>query len=84
MNNKNISYNDKNVVDFIIGKANLMLQALNNVETKGKTNLDNLSGSINALEEIVKAAVDAINALQGQVDQLNRQIDNMKPAEIEK
>lgn len=71
------NYNDKNVVDFIVGKANLMLQALNNVETKGKTNLDNLSGSIDALEEIVKAAVDAINTLQ-------RQIDEMKPANIEK
>jgi len=36
------------------------------------------------LDEIVKAAVDAINTLKEQVDQLNRQIDNMKPAEIEK
>lgn len=77
MNNKNIGYNDKNVIDFIVGKANLMLQALNNVETKGKTNLDNLSGSIDALEEIVKAAVDAINTLKEQVDE-------MKPADIEK
>ena len=78
------NYNDKNVVDFIVGKANLMLQALNNVETKGKANLDNLSGSMDLLDEIVKAAVDAINTLKEQVDQLNRQIDNMKPAEIEK
>lgn len=78
------NYNDKNVIDFIVGKANLMLQALNNVETKGKTNLDNLSRSIDVLEEIVKAAIDAINTLKGQVDQLNRQIDNMKPADIEK
>ena len=78
------NYNDKNVVDFIIGKANLMSQALNNVETKGRASLNNLSGSMDLLDEIVKAAVDAINTLKKQVDQLNRQIDNMKPAEIEK
>lgn len=78
------NYNDKNVVDFIIGKANLMSQALNNVETKGRASLNNLSGSMDLLDEIVKAAVDAINTLKEQVDQLNRQIDNMKPAEIEK
>ena len=78
------NYNDKNVVDFIIGKANLMSQALNNVETKGRASLNNLSGSMDLLDEIVKAAVDAINTLKEQVDQLNRQIDNMKPADIEK
>ena len=69
--------NNKNVVDVIIEKANLMSQALNNVETKGRTNLNNLSGSMDLLEEIVKAAVDAINTLQ-------RQLDEMKPADLEK
>lgn len=78
------NYNDKNVIDFIVGKANLMSQALNNVETKGRASLNNLSGSMDLLDEIVKAAVDAINTLKEQVDQLNRQIDNMKPADIEK
>lgn len=77
MNNKNIDYNNKNVVDFIIGKANLMSQALNNIETKGRASLNNLSGSMDLLDEIIKAAVDAINTLQ-------RQIDEMKPADIEK
>ena len=76
MNNYN-NYNDKNVVDFIIGKANLMSQALNNVETKGRASLTNLSGSMDLLDEIVKAAIDAINTLNGQIDE-------MKPADIEK
>ena len=69
--------NNKNVIDVIIEKANLMSQALNNVETKGRASLNNLSGSMDLLDEIVKAAVDAINTLQ-------RQIDEMKPANIEK
>lgn len=69
--------NNKNVIDVIIEKANLMSQALNNVETKGRASLNNLSGSMDLLDEIVKAAVDTINTLQ-------RQIDEMKPANIEK
>lgn len=69
--------NNKNVVDTIIEKANLMSQALNNVETKGRVNLNNLCGSMDLLDEIVKAAVEAINTLQ-------RQVDEMKPVDLEK
>lgn len=69
--------NNKNVIDVIIEKANTILQALNNVETKGRINLNNLSGSMDLFEEIVKIAVDEIN-------KLNQQIDEMKPANIEK
>ena len=69
--------NNKTAIDVIIEKANTMLQALNNVETKGRVNLNNLSGSMDLLEEIVKIAADEIN-------KLNQQIDEMKPANIEK
>lgn len=69
--------NNKNIINVIIEKANAILQALNNVETKGRVNLNNLSGSMDLLEEIIKIAVDEIN-------KLNQQIDEMKPADIEK
>lgn len=69
--------NNENIINVIIEKANAILQALNNVETKGRVNLNNLSGSMDLLEEIIKIAVDEIN-------KLNQQIDEMKPADIEK
>jgi len=36
----------------VIQKLTLVLSALNNIEVKGKTNLNNLSVSIELLEEI--------------------------------
>ena len=69
MNNKTI--------DMIIQKANTIMQALNNVETKGRQNLVNLSGAMSVLEQLVKIAA-------GEINKLNQQIKEFKPADIEK
>lgn len=69
MNNKTI--------DIIIQKANTIMQALNNVETKGRQNLVNLSGAMSVLEQLVKIAA-------GEINKLDQQIKELKPANIEK
>ena len=69
MNNKTI--------DIIIQKANTIMQALNSVETKGRQNLVNLSGAMSVLEQLVKIAA-------GEINKLNQQIKELKPADIEK
>lgn len=69
MNNKTI--------DIIIQKANTIMQALNNVETKGRQNLVNLSGAMSVLEQLVKIAA-------GEINKLDQQIKELKPADIEK
>ena len=69
MNNKTI--------DIIIQKANTIMQALNNVETKGRQNLVNLSGAMSVLEQLVKIAA-------GEINKLDQQAKELKPADIEK
>ena len=40
----------ENKVDLIINKANTMLQALDNIEVKGRANINNLSYAMSLLE----------------------------------
>lgn len=61
---------ENKTINAIINKANIMLEALNNIEVKGRTNLTNLSYAMSLLEEVVKNAVDEINALNTLVNDL--------------
>ena len=61
---------EDNKINLIIDKANAMLQALENIEVKGRANINNLSYSMSLLEELVKISVDEINKLKVQVDEL--------------
>lgn len=45
--------------DQIMQRLTLVLNALDNVSVRGKTNLANLSGSISMLEEVAKMLNDA-------------------------
>ena len=54
----------------ILQRLTLAINALNNVEVRGKANLANLSGSISLLEEI-KAAIEALD-----IDCLEQKKDN--------
>lgn len=61
---------ENQIINTIINKANVMLQALNNIEVKGRTNLNNLSYTMSLLEEIVKSSVDEINKLNASINEL--------------
>lgn len=61
---------EDNKINLIIDKANTMLQALENIEVKGRANINNLSYSMSLLEELVKISVDEINKLKVQVNEL--------------
>lgn len=69
--------NNKNIVDIIVEKGNTIIQALNNVETKGRVSLNNLCGAMNLVEQLANAAI-------AEIDRLNKQINELKPADIEK
>lgn len=60
----------ENKVDLIINKANTMLQALDNIEVKGRANINNLSYAMSLLEQVVKISVEEINALNAKIDEL--------------
>lgn len=60
----------ENKVNTIIDKANTMLQALDNIEVKGRVNINNLSYAMSLLEQIVKISVDEIHKLNAQIEEL--------------
>lgn len=60
---------ETNKVNTIIDKANTMLQALDNIEVKGRVNINNLSYAMSLLEQIVKISVDEIHKLNAQIEE---------------
>ena len=76
MNNR-----ENNVIDTIVEKANTALQALNNVETKGRPSLNNLCGAIDLLEQIINMSIGEINRLQSTIEEFKSAVNDIKKAD---
>ena len=72
---------ENNFINTMIEKANQIMQALDNVETKGRQNLVNLSGAMNLIEQLVKMSADQIYRLQTTIEQFKNAVNDIKQAD---
>ena len=68
-------------INTMIQKANQIMQALDNVETKGRQNLVNLAGAMNLIEQLVKMSADQIYRLQTTIEQFKNAVNDIKQAD---
>ena len=72
---------NNNFINTMVEKANQIMQALDNVETKGRQNLVNLAGAMNLIEQLVKMSADQIYRLQTTIEQFKNAVNDIKQAD---